>query len=761
MPDQSVSGGLPEEHEPKQGLFDEQLAIPALAPPPELIDHIVKRDGRREPFSKRKVAEAILKAARVTGSEDWHRAQDLASAVALYLARRLGDAPPTVDQVHDAVERVLVEMGHERTALVYVSYRDKRLRLRRLLTEDRAEVLGALDDARRERMRRSETAPPLFVRSGATVTDWDRDRIREVLVQETGLDAARSETIAEQVERQVIAGNVDTLTTALIRELVNAKLIEHGLESYTLQHMRLGVPVYDADRIICTPYDAATGRTHNPDTTNQLLAERVKREYALTHVFTADVTNAHLLGDIHLHDLEYPDRLYAIALTPERIKRYGIAAANGRRIARPATTLDQLLSHVAAYTGALTHYFTGPITWEAFNIACAPYLAAVKAMDEDALVGAVESHFREFYYRGIGARAASAPVYFELWWETPPALSGQEAIGPGGNMLEHPYPEFATAAQRFAWAALEAYKRIGAGSGQNNPTPIVCLTPAFFTTPNHQAFLKHVAEVLCTTGRLVLHFRRDEPFLPHTTDLLAPGLVVAHRVTLNLPRLAYVQPEGGFDASRIRAIVDKTVAAHVQKQRFIQRLFDHGRAGPFALLCHRQACTPLVDIVRLEYGLGVTGLAEYVRHRLGGKRPWLAGKENVVAEILHLLRDTCREWTETEALRLSLFADGATATARRFAELDLETIGAPARRLVTKAGDLDVTYTRGVHLPDDLDASPLSRLHLDSGLHECLAPHGETVLPAPDADTPPDAVMQLITKAASQTACNRIRFVRN
>ena len=760
MPEQTVSGGLPEEQEPKQGLFDDQLAIPALAPPPELIEHIIKRDGRREPFSKRKVAEAILKAARVTGNEDWDRAQDLASAVALYLARRLGDAPPTVDQVHDAVERVLVEMGHERTALVYVSYRDKRLRLRRLLTEDRTEVLGALDEARRQRMRRSELTPPMFVRSGATVTDWDRDRIRDVLVEETGLDAARAETIAEQVERQLITGNVDTLTTALIRELVNAKLIEHGLESYTLQHMRLGVPVYDAERIICMPYDGATGRTHNPDTTNQLLAERVKREYALTHVFTGDVTNAHLLGDLHLHDLEYPDRLHAISLTPERVKRYGIAAADGRRVARPAVTLEQLLSHVAAYTGALTHYFTGPITWEAFNAACAPYLAGMKAMDEESLIGAVESHFREFYYRGIGARAASAPVYFELWWETPPALSGQEAIGPGGNMLEHPYPEFATAAQRFAWAALEAYKRIGAGSGQHNPTPVVCLTPAFFNTREHEDFLKHVAAVLCATGRMVIHFRRDEPFLPHTADLLAPGRVVAHRVTLNLPRLAYVQPENGFDASRIRGLVDKAVAAHVQKQQFMQRLFDHGRAGPFALLCHRQGGAPLVDTVQLEYGLGVAGLAEYVRHRLGGKRGWITGKENVVAEILHPLQEMCREWTDTEALRLNLFADGASATARRFAELDLETIGAPARRLVTRSGDVDVSYTRGAYLPDDLDASPLSRLHLDSPLHECLAPNGETVLPAPDPDTPLDTVMQLITKASRQTACNRVRFVR-
>ena len=50
-------------------------------------------------------------------------------------------------QVHDAVEKVLIEMGHVKTALAYVRYRDKRARIRRLREGDMSSLLSEYAEA--------------------------------------------------------------------------------------------------------------------------------------------------------------------------------------------------------------------------------------------------------------------------------------------------------------------------------------------------------------------------------------------------------------------------------------------------------------------------------------------------------------------------------------------------------------------------------------------------------------------------------------
>jgi len=70
----------------------------------------------------------------------------------------------------------------------------------------------------------------LFVRtSGEDIVRWDRRRIVEALIRETGVDADTAEAISRDVEKQIVASGISLLTTPLIRELVDAKLIERGL----------------------------------------------------------------------------------------------------------------------------------------------------------------------------------------------------------------------------------------------------------------------------------------------------------------------------------------------------------------------------------------------------------------------------------------------------------------------------------------------------------------------------------------------------
>jgi ribonucleoside-triphosphate reductase len=101
----------------------------------ESIMKIVKRDGRTVNFDVEKITEAIFKAAQVLGGKDRDMAAYLARQVELYLLEICHNATPTVEQIQDAVEKVLIEAGHARTAKEYILYRAERTRVRDMNTK--------------------------------------------------------------------------------------------------------------------------------------------------------------------------------------------------------------------------------------------------------------------------------------------------------------------------------------------------------------------------------------------------------------------------------------------------------------------------------------------------------------------------------------------------------------------------------------------------------------------------------------------------
>ena len=99
-----------------------------------MIQKIVKRDGREVNFDIEKIANAIYKAAEAIGGKDYQTSLDLANMVVNYIEEELGLERPTVEQIQDAVERILVEEGHTRTAKEFILYRSQRTRVREMNT---------------------------------------------------------------------------------------------------------------------------------------------------------------------------------------------------------------------------------------------------------------------------------------------------------------------------------------------------------------------------------------------------------------------------------------------------------------------------------------------------------------------------------------------------------------------------------------------------------------------------------------------------
>lgn len=121
-----------------------------------MITMIKKRDGRQVPFNIEKIAGAIYKAAQSVGGRDYTEAMELADKVCQLLSETIIGRNPSVEEVQDMVERVLIEDGHTKTAKAYILYRAERTRVREMdstlmkIYEDLTFTSAAESDIKRE-----------------------------------------------------------------------------------------------------------------------------------------------------------------------------------------------------------------------------------------------------------------------------------------------------------------------------------------------------------------------------------------------------------------------------------------------------------------------------------------------------------------------------------------------------------------------------------------------------------------------------------
>src|SRR5438067_9017565 len=100
-----------------------------------LIIQIRKRDGRIVNFVQSKISDAIYKALVATGKPDYPLAEKLANKVVHKMVQQgydsiEKDGTPSVEDVQDIVESILIEEGLSETAKSYILYRHERRKLR-------------------------------------------------------------------------------------------------------------------------------------------------------------------------------------------------------------------------------------------------------------------------------------------------------------------------------------------------------------------------------------------------------------------------------------------------------------------------------------------------------------------------------------------------------------------------------------------------------------------------------------------------------
>lgn len=99
-----------------------------------VFDSILKRDGKQEKFNSKKIQQAILKAGQATNEFGEDIATRLTVKVLSIAQETVSNGKPTVEQLQDIVEEVLLNSPYKLSAKAYIVYRDQHSKIRDVIS---------------------------------------------------------------------------------------------------------------------------------------------------------------------------------------------------------------------------------------------------------------------------------------------------------------------------------------------------------------------------------------------------------------------------------------------------------------------------------------------------------------------------------------------------------------------------------------------------------------------------------------------------
>lgn len=403
-----------------------------------------KRNGTVVPFEEAKIAVAVMKAGQAaTRSGGPVFTEEMAERVAREVVFQLdnplceyyiqanehGERIPQIEDVQDLVEIVLAENKLADTVAVYKRYRKIRDRARQAIQVRHA-------SAGKSKKADLTDQSMLLVQSATqgNVDHWDRERIVIKLTEKLQLPEDIALGIAKEVENQIIASNMKTVGTPLLRELVNNILVERGYKNQLKDLSLYHIPREFIENLMyAKPTENSNIVSNNPEAVNLSIAELVLKQWGLEAIFTPEIKYAHDTGAVHLHDLGYPHRVYCSSHSIEYIKKYGLRGlTNLNTESNPARSASVLTGHLNTFLASMQANYAGALGIAYINIFYAPYLVGmsdreIKQVAQELIFNGSQNAFS----RG----GQTLFLDFNIHTGVPKYLQSVPVIGPGGRYL--------------------------------------------------------------------------------------------------------------------------------------------------------------------------------------------------------------------------------------------------------------------------------------------------------------------------------------
>jgi len=335
--------------------------------------HIKKRDGRIDEFNSFKLKEAVSSAVKTLFSEKPEPiTEEIYSEVINRIGERFANRIPEINDIQEVIIKSAKNLGYENISTAYRNYSHERDETREFLAIATSKIES-----------QSTTDAALLIESDTkdTLKKWDREKIINQLKEEANLSHKYAEKIAKKVENSVVGlykrGGIHRFHTTDIRILVDMILRQEGLEAQRKKQALLGLPSADFEKIIFSRSNENSNiASNNPEAVNLEVAERIQKPWALSNIYSEEVANAHLNGEIHVHDLGYPTRVYCSSHSIEYIKKYGLnkILANLESKSKSPNSAAVLNQHIQTFLASMQAHYAGALGFGFLNILYASLL---------------------------------------------------------------------------------------------------------------------------------------------------------------------------------------------------------------------------------------------------------------------------------------------------------------------------------------------------------------------------------------------------
>lgn len=511
----------------------------------------------------------------------------------------------------------------------------------------------------------------LFVRtSRLAIEDFHRSKIAKSLVVEAGVPQELADEIAAEAEDRLIKLRTSYLTAALIREFVNAILIEKKLEEYRHKLTRVGMPVYDVTQLL-----RSTGELGlTTDYVQKSAGASVLGEYVLLECLPREIADAHISGRIHICDLDtWPLKPSEMQHDLRYFLKNGLVGFKAPETFNAALAMIQSVYHLGI--GEIS----GEQSFDFFNVFLAPYM-------ENTPNDSVRESLALFVSSIEQDLPLSAPhpgLSLGLEYAVPEFLENVEAVGPGGRMTGV-YGDYLEEAGLLLEALLEATSQEASVSPLASPRLIFKIRDSTERREEARSLVLKTHELAASRALPYLALLRDTSRDCYTatglrlsddwsrqweSDCYRTGCMAT--IFLNLPRLAY---EARRDDDRLfKSMTDTlslTLEAFKIKRRF---MVDRIKQTMLPLLFGSGQSTPYFREKMASYAVAVLGLNEACLAHTGTelKKDSLAFGERVLQEL--------KKQTDISSgdlgMRIALSERPGDDATSRLAELDVEHYG--------------------------------------------------------------------------------------
>ncbi len=171
---------------------------------------------------------------------------------------------------------------------------------------------------------------------------------------------------------------------------------------------------------------------------NNYVREAFTKNYWLHEIYTEDIRNAHLSGDIHIHDLGFFGP-YCAGWDLRQILINGFGGVPGKVESKPPRHLRSFLGQVVNSTFTTQGESAGAQAWSSFDTYCAPFIR-YDNMDYKM----VKQALQEFIFNlnvptRVGCQCPFSNLTFDI---VPPRTLKDEHVIIGGRIMEETYGDF-------------------------------------------------------------------------------------------------------------------------------------------------------------------------------------------------------------------------------------------------------------------------------------------------------------------------------